>query len=440
MRFLKNAVILLLTKIKHISQCETNGGENLIRKLAKFIFDYDLNMVPEEIRLKSKYVLIDTIGVMGAKNDFFKWKKNLFEENILLDALWLGVKLVENELDEGNALAKGHPACHFTPALLKLSECKQAPFEKLLTAFITGYEVGARIGEIITLKPGIHPHSNWGMIGGAAAIAKLYEWDIDQISQAINISAQFTYPTLWKSVLEGHKIRNIMIGMNNLTLIILPQLVESGYSASDETMETIFTQVLGNGFAKERLNLDASMHYLIHTYFKFYDSCRFCHGPIDALKEALKQAEVASVNEIQQIDVKTYASAAALNNQNVANSFAGKFSIPYALAKESFRFTNERFVENEIIHLAQKVNVMEDEEINNKLPKIRATKLTLTTKQHTSTVYLETAHGDEHTPNLYEHVEEKFYRNLKHLYSRNEVKALLRRILEEKEFPYELLK
>lgn len=446
LNFLKSRIIVMYKQFtKRISYCGTKDGKKMQKELVSYIHDFDLEKVPNEIQLKAKYILLDSLGIIWSNNDSAQLQKfdsrTELKDSYLIKSLVDGIALVSNELDEGNPLAKGHPACHFIPSLLQVRIQKNSSFTEFLEAMIVGYEVGARIGEITRLTAEIHPHANWGIIGGAAAIAKLYKWDEAKIAQAINLASQFAYPTLWQSIMEGHEVRNVLIGMNNLTLTLLQNFIEAGYSASDQTLPIIFSKVLGSSFNFTNLNLDNRTYYLEQTYFKFYDSCRFCHGPIDAIKLAYQQLSIETIDIIKNIEIHTYSSAARLREKNVPNTFAGKFSIPYAVAKETYHYFQQPYTEENLKTFSQLIEIIDSEEINAKLPITRATKLILTTTNNRATsVYLETALGDTQTENLYELVEQKFLKNVENYFSENEAKIMMNKLIVENQFPLEYAK
>src|SRR5690606_33092176 len=84
--------------------------------------------------------------------------------------------MVSQELDEGNVYAKGHPASHILPALLAVAYRQNSAGAPFLESFLLGYEISARLGHAIRLKPAIHPHGNWAMVGGSLAVGKLLGW------------------------------------------------------------------------------------------------------------------------------------------------------------------------------------------------------------------------------------------------------------------------
>ncbi|MDN4491981.1 MmgE/PrpD family protein [Ureibacillus aquaedulcis] len=398
--------------------------------LIKYYNSFNLEKTPEEIISKAKLLILDSLGLMLNAQNSTKLQ-HLYthhdeEPTILFKSFIDGTLLVSNELDEGNVLAKGHPACHFTPALINLAIHHNVSTKNLLEAFIVGYEISARIGEIIQLKPGIHPHANWGMIGGAFAIAKLFQWkEQSKILNAVFLASQFAFPTLWDSVFEGKEVRNLLIGFNNLTLSLLSKIIEAGYEGSDKSIEILYKDILGTKFDIEKFNTDFSYNYLEMSYFKIYDFCRFCHGPIDGILKILQDNQNLKLSDIKRIDVYTYRSAAILDSQYCENEFAGKFSIPYAISKTILLNKRINVAHDLINQFSKNVHVHDSEEFNLLLPKIRATKIRLTTHKGIELESeLSTALGDGNTDNLDKLVIDKFESNASTIFSNIEVSFL----------------
>ncbi|QDQ00553.1 MmgE/PrpD family protein [Lysinibacillus fusiformis] len=369
--------------------------------ILKFYKTFSLETYPKHLQEKAKLVILDSVSIM--LNDGYSERTaalyRQFRDGPAAFASFVqGVTLVSNELDEGNMLAKGHPSAHFLPALLQVAIERQATSKAFLESFIVGYEISARFGEIIDLKPEIHPHANWGLIGGGFAFAKLLNIrEDDSILRAAGLAAQFAFPTLWKPIFKGDEARNIAIGLNNLTLTLLPRLLEADYGSDLENVESLYEDIIGTGFHKEAFQTDFSKYYLEKTYFKFYDSCRFCHGPIDAVLQLIRKIPNFSVNDLKSVVIDTYANAAKLHQQNDANHFAGKFSIPYAIATAIYNQVEDPSTEENIQALASKIMVKEDPSINALLPSIRATRAKIQYSKKLLEHYIEGATGDENT-------------------------------------------
>lgn len=331
------------------------GSMNNINVVEEFATSLSLEQVPVDVLEKSKLLILDSLSAMVKGNQSVEVNKliNVIANNQQSDgecdqgiilgetnrcdsrmaALINGIGMVADELDEGNPLAKGHPAAHFMPSLLSTAFKHHVSGAKLLEGFIVNYEISARLGSVIKLKDSIHPHGNWGVFGNGFGIGKLLDWkDGSKYTQAAMLGVSFSMPTLWQSVLEGHNVRNVTIGLNNFHTTLLSDLGRAGFTASLSTLETIYKDILADQYHGLPDDLFGT-YYLLESYFKFYPYCRFCHSPVDAVIELIDED---GPNNIKRIRVITYGAAAKLNAQKVANEFAGKFSIPYAIAAELY--------------------------------------------------------------------------------------------------------
>ncbi|AOV07414.1 MmgE/PrpD family protein [Sporosarcina ureilytica] len=392
---------------------------NYLDKVASFAHSLSIFNITEEVRERVKLLILDTFTAIVVGNQHlevsqladsvtsFKSTGNnelgfILGTNMLTDyrtaAFINGIGMVSDELDEGNQIAKGHPACHYFSALLMLALQNKKSGSDFLTAFIVNYEISVRMGASVQLKRSIHPHGNWGVFANGFGVGKLLGWENkNDYIQAAMLSTSFSMPTLWQSVLEGHQVRNIMIGLNNLHTTLLPDLVESGFSASAFTPEKIFNGVLADSFDTTYITKNLGEEfYLLSSYFKFYPYCRFCHSPIDATLSLIKGRKI---DEIKGVYIETYSSAAKLKEQKVENEFAGKFSIPYAVAMElsnrRYPLINGREKERKIQELMKKIFVFEKKLYTELLPNKRITTVKIEWENgETNSTTVQRAKGD----------------------------------------------
>ena len=292
-----------------------------INSIEQFALDLSLDEMPLDVLEKTKLLILDSLSTIVRGNQSVELKKlinsvnnnqqfgNNYVNGLVLglgkvldyrmSALINGIGMVVDELDEGNPLAKGHPAAHFFPALLSLAFEHQVSGKKMLEAFIVNYEISARLGSVIKLKESIHPHGNWGVFGNGYGIGKLLNWkDASNYTETAMLGVSFSMPTLWHSVLEGHNVRNAIIGLNNYHTTLLSDLLESGFTASYSTLEILYKDIFtddSNGYPEDLFDT----FYLMKSYFKFYPYCRFCHSPVDVVIDLVDQNELMEIKEIK---------------------------------------------------------------------------------------------------------------------------------------------
>ena len=116
------------------------------------------------------------------------------------------------EAPEGLAAAQGRPGLHVVPAILAASGGRRATLRTALDALTIGYEVGARIGSIYRILPGMHVDGTWGTFGAAAAIARLLGESSAVALSAINTAACQLPLSLYMPITAGSLARNLYVG------------------------------------------------------------------------------------------------------------------------------------------------------------------------------------------------------------------------------------
>lgn len=352
-----------------------------LRKLLAFAHTLALDSLGQEVVRHAKLIVLDSLGIMIHGNQTAEAAGmaqrsdgsgvpilgTTFQANPPLAAMINSLGMVSQELDEGNAKAKGHPACHILPALLSIGYARDLSGRELLAALVAGYEVNVRIGSAVQLKAQIHPHGNWGMIGGGAAVAKLVGCSQAQMEQAVALSCSLPAVSLWEAALAGQRIRDVYVGTGSLINCLVPDLAASGYTGSLDHFGTIYREILGDRVDEENLVESLGEHFFLQAnYFKQYPYCRFCHGPMEAVETMLK-AHKPDVDAIRQINVHTYHAAARLSSREAKTDFGEKFSIPLAIASVLEPLGRHKRKQD----FANVTHVYEDERMNAALPNQR---------------------------------------------------------------------
>lgn len=117
-----------------------------------------------------------------------------------------------DEACEGHALAHGRPGVPLVAALLPLALRRDASLQAFVDAFVLGYEVGARCGAWLRIRPGMHVDANWPALGVAAGAARLLGLGAEAIVQAVDIAACQLATSLYLPVAEGRTARNTYLG------------------------------------------------------------------------------------------------------------------------------------------------------------------------------------------------------------------------------------
>ena len=290
------------------------------------------------------------------------------------------------EMDEGNRFSRGHPAIHVIPAALALSQERGATADVFLSALVTGYEVGSRLGAASALRGAMHPHGTWGTIGAAAACARIAGMDAPAMRETINISASMTTASSKQTMLEGGLVRNVYAGLSNRNGLLALQLAESGFTGEHDGLSSLLGKIISEKFDTVALveGLGKEWH-LMRNYFKLHSCCRYNHGTLDAIDQLAAKGSLPAISDIASINVTTYSLAAELKDKAPRNTLAAKFSVPFAVATRLVNdssalasFTWDAVRDPAVMALAQKVEVSEDPSMTRRLPLERPAKVVIT--------------------------------------------------------------
>ena len=374
-------------------------------RITSYVCRTTFNDLPQNVVLRAKEVLADTLSVIaaGAQEDEVKaLKERLVDPKARKVASLIGsgvrtepskAALINGtagtflELDEGNQFGRGHPGMHVVPAALAIAEEGRLPGRDLVTALVLGYEIGTRIGIACKIRMSMHPHGTWGTVGAAVAVGKLMGYGEAAMKEMINVSSSLGLATSRRTMLEGGTVRNVYAGVSNFMGILAHQLVQSGFTGEADGLKTVYGSVVSDTFNAEVMTEELGERFEIaRNYFKMHACCRYNHGTLDALEEILAQRPLKA-DEVKAVDVETYSLAAQLCDQSPQNMLAAKFSIPFAVAtlivhgRTDVTCFNPEAVRNDAVQaLAKRVKVKEDPKLTAMMPARRPSRVRVTLK------------------------------------------------------------
>ncbi len=154
---------------------------------------------------------------------------------------------------------------------------------------------------------------------------------------------------------------------------------------------------------------------ILDVYFKPYASCRWSHPALDAIK-ALKEEKGFKASEIKHIIVDSFSQALTLRAREATDEETIQYSIPLAVAllliydrEDLAQFDIERYQDQKVTKLAQRVKLRFNEDLNKKFPRTRAARVTVETdggKKYTEEVT--DPKGGSKNPMTEEELKQKF--------------------------------
>lgn len=230
------------------------------------------------------------------------------------------------ELDEGMR-PTGHPSMQVLPSALAVGETVGATGQELLLAFLTGYEVTARLFRAYKLRYPVHPHGHLGAIGAAVAAAMLSGADP---MEAATVAAATPILSVWEACYEGATARNSYMGLAAQAGIRATRLARAGFTGSHDALPAALGEVAGQLVAADALTapLDYAQLGITHNYFKRHSACALSHAAIDAVL----QLDLPPADLIRCVRVETVSNNLKLAHPAQPNELSARFSLPYAVA------------------------------------------------------------------------------------------------------------
>jgi 2-methylcitrate dehydratase PrpD len=234
----------------------------------------------------------------------------------------------------------GHPSAPILPALFAIGEQSGASGRDLLSAYVTGFEVEARMGRAVNLhhyEKGWHPTATLGGFGVTAACAKLLGLDAQRTAIALSIAASFAsgvksnFGSMVKPLHVGHCSRNGMYAA---------LLAREGFTSGAEVFEhkqgflnvfngpgTYDVSRLFDGWGTPFDMVNPGIG------FKQYPCCASTHPAIDCMME-LRRTHDLRPEQVTLIESWTHKRRLEHTNRpHPRSALDAKFSVQYCLAR-----------------------------------------------------------------------------------------------------------
>ena len=272
--------------------------------LAEFAATLTFDQIPAEAKTVARHCLMDMVGVaLAGKSEPLSemLAAQIADEGGAEHAtlLGLGGKTSANQaalyngsaahaLDYDDVLGvfTGHPTVAVMPAVLALAERHGKDGKAVITAFVAGVEVLARIGAMMSkghYMRGWHSTGTIGAIGAAAGCANLLGLDAEATNRAMGIAAseaaglKSNFGTMTKPLHAGKAAQNGLMAAT---------LAARGFTARENTLD--IKQGFGDTMAEGELDIERAMERigeLFHTpdvLFKYHPACYGVHAPTEA--------------------------------------------------------------------------------------------------------------------------------------------------------------
>jgi 2-methylcitrate dehydratase PrpD len=321
--------------------------------LAQWVADLRFTDIPTESVETVKRAFADTVSVAlaGATEEVSQKARAAFDgeggKAIVIGtavrasartaAFLNGVSGHAHDFDDGNSTMFGHPSTGTIPALLAIADERTVSGEELITAYVAGLEVGAKIARAMTYQHnanGWHTTSTFGTFAATAAAAKLMGLDATQIGHALGLAASMAcgirqnFGTAAKPVHAGRAAENG---------VAAAKLAAAGIDASPRAIEGHegFMHLFGD---LDVIRFEDAMRDMGQPFevtrnnVKLYPTCAMVLPALDIVTDGIRNgdinpAEVESIrcgNSYQTLNIMRY--------DVPENHLQARFSFGYCVA------------------------------------------------------------------------------------------------------------
>ena len=239
------------------------------------------------------------------------------------------------DFDDTYVDAVTHTSAPVWAATLALGEETEASEAAMLSAFVTGFEVAARVGhglgQAVTAR-GWHGTGVFGRIGAAAAAATLLKLDAGRALHAVALAAT---QTSGLTASFGTMAKPFHAGKAAMDGILSAQLAAGGFTGATGMLEPgggLDNAVIQDGFPAIT-PIEFSDWRILRNSFKSYAACHLIHPSIDAARSLLADGlDLGAVRSVRA-DVGALAvKVTGLGDGKPATPLAGKFDLRYCVA------------------------------------------------------------------------------------------------------------
>lgn len=240
------------------------------------------------------------------------------------------------DYDDSHQMGAGHISCVCGTAALAVAGQLGSSEKDMLAAYITGFEVMARlagggppgVGRSLHRR-GLHPTSVFGRVGAAVVASVLMRLTPQQTEYAVG-AATTTAGGLVGSF--GTHSKPFHGGKAAMDGILAAELAREGFQASTKLLE--LEKGLLDAFIQDRKvevpPMDFSYWELKRNGFKPYASCRATHASIQTSR---KLAAAVGGRKITRVHAKVHPNVVVVANQlNPQTPLEHKFSVRYCMA------------------------------------------------------------------------------------------------------------
>ena len=326
------------------------------RQLARFVAGIRWQAVPGEVREKLLDHVLDTLGVICAGVGTPEGEAcaevargwGAGEQCTVVGHPWRlpapGAVFLNafhariHTFDDTHAAGPLHPGCAALSAALACSELARLDGERFLAAVLAGYETATRISAAVSpshYQRGFQNTGTCNSFAAAAAAGRAMGFEGDALLECLGLAAQ-SAAGLRQFQIDGSMVDTSFAGARAALLgLVSAQLRAAGLPGARGGLDGRwgFCNVTANDADLERLCSDLGERFeFAATALKPYPSCRFTHGPVEAVLR-LRAEHGIDAADVEEVVIHAFQQSIELSDRPVvASAKDAILSHQYALA------------------------------------------------------------------------------------------------------------
>lgn len=367
--------------------------------LAGYVAELQFDAIPPEVLARAKLLTLDFLGsTIRARRDAESTPSLLqMLQALALDrdgeatvfgdgkgwtpavaALLNGALGHSLDFDDTHADSSLHPSAPVVPAAFAVGELVGASGRDVLTAIVAGYEVCCRLGNALDptshYARGFHPTATAGTFGAAAAAAKLFGLDKQQIIAAFGVSGSQAAGSL-QFLQNGSWNKRYQVGAAAMNGVIAATLARNDFVGSTESVEGKHGLLVGysdDAHPDKAVAGLGSVYETMKIGIKPYPSCRYTHAALDALI-AMRREHNLTPDQITRVEIGLHRNGITLTGdaatkRHPTSIVGGQFSMFFtgAVALDQGRFGWDdygRLGDPAVDALADRFDVVQDDRL-----------------------------------------------------------------------------
>jgi len=395
----------------------TRDDDTISARLARFAGELRTEDIPSSVIERAKYLILDAVGIAWASTHFDFAHRTLSALTELSagqgstpviglphrlqarDAMLANGLLVHGlDFDDTHAAGVIHATASCFPSALGVAALADFDGRALLTAYVAGMEVSARLGAVAKggfHQVGFHPTGLIGTFGCALIAGRLLGLTGKQLQDAQGISLSVASGSL-EFLQDGAWTKRMHPGWAAVAGYTAATMARHGFAGPRQPYEGrfgLFPSHLGVLMEKADLSLATqglgSKWELPLVSVKPIPACHFTHASADAAavlgeKHGLTTSQIESVRVLVPAEVVKTVCEPVATKQRPQNSYDAQFSIPYTVATGLLRgsfglqhLEEAALQDADVIALAHKVKYEVDP--NSPFPKYYSGEVIVTT-------------------------------------------------------------